>query len=261
MPKSALIAGVTGIVGNNLADHLSQKGDWTIYGLARKPPVAVPGIFPIAADLMRRAEFQESLAGIDLTHVFFCTWSRQKTEEENCEVNGQMLGNLLDAVEHSTSSTVTRFAGSGFGRSSLLFLTCKPTIPVAQLRSRGGWRMPDRDGRKSPKGTAWLSTKPTSLRRGGTRMQTWGANWNVLTIWLRAASSAFLIIERLSLPSSISSRGCGVSVSSLESGVHGGFFETHGHRYSSARFALAALGSGETNFCRSFGLSLAPRDL
>ena len=32
------------------------------------------------------------------THVFFTTWSRQATETENCDVNGRMLQNLLDAV-------------------------------------------------------------------------------------------------------------------------------------------------------------------
>jgi hypothetical protein len=30
--------------------------------------------------------------------VFYCTWARRETEAQNCEVNGQMLQNLLDAV-------------------------------------------------------------------------------------------------------------------------------------------------------------------
>ena len=33
-----------------------------------------------------------------MTHLFFCTWSRQDTEARNIEVNGAMLRNLLDAV-------------------------------------------------------------------------------------------------------------------------------------------------------------------
>jgi nucleoside-diphosphate-sugar epimerase len=140
MPKSALIAGVTGIVGNNLADHLSQKGDWTIYGLARKPPVSGPGIYPIAADLMKSAELHESLAGVDLTHVFFCTWSRQKTEEENCEVNGQMLGNLLDAVDAAPNLThvalvigtkhyLGPFERYGSGKAETPFREEEPRLP------------------------------------------------------------------------------------------------------------------------------------
>jgi hypothetical protein len=33
-----------------------------------------------------------------VTHVFYCTWSRQATESENCAVNGAMLHNLLAAL-------------------------------------------------------------------------------------------------------------------------------------------------------------------
>ena len=42
MATRALIAGVSGIVGNNLAAHLVSKG-WEVHGLARKPPGRHPG--------------------------------------------------------------------------------------------------------------------------------------------------------------------------------------------------------------------------
>jgi hypothetical protein len=32
------------------------------------------------------------------THVFFCTWSRQTTEDENCVVNGAMLRHAIQAT-------------------------------------------------------------------------------------------------------------------------------------------------------------------
>src|SRR5262249_59103167 len=35
---------------------------------------------------------------LDVSHVFFCTWSRQATERANCTVNGGMLANLLESV-------------------------------------------------------------------------------------------------------------------------------------------------------------------
>ncbi len=37
--RNALIVGVTGIVGRNLADRLLEEG-WTVYGLARRPEAA-----------------------------------------------------------------------------------------------------------------------------------------------------------------------------------------------------------------------------
>ena len=40
MSRTALIAGVTGIVGNNLAHQLLSNG-WQVYGLARKPSAGI----------------------------------------------------------------------------------------------------------------------------------------------------------------------------------------------------------------------------
>ena len=39
MSRTALIAGVTGIVGNNLAHQLVANG-WQVHGLARRPSAA-----------------------------------------------------------------------------------------------------------------------------------------------------------------------------------------------------------------------------
>jgi GDP-D-mannose dehydratase len=36
MPSRAVIAGVTGLIGSNLAEHLVSKG-WEVHGIARKP--------------------------------------------------------------------------------------------------------------------------------------------------------------------------------------------------------------------------------
>src|SRR5947209_5028861 len=98
MAMRALIAGVTGIVGNNLASHLTSKG-WEVFGLARKPGVAIPGVRPISADLLDAGTLGEALSGVEPTHVFITTWLRQPTEAENCAVNGAMVRNLLAALE------------------------------------------------------------------------------------------------------------------------------------------------------------------
>ena len=51
MSRTALIAGVTGIVGNNLATLLASH-HWNVLGLARRPSPNLNGVQSIAADLL-----------------------------------------------------------------------------------------------------------------------------------------------------------------------------------------------------------------
>ncbi len=95
--KIALIAGASGIVGQNLASLLVEQGDWEVLGLARRP-LALPGVAAIAADLQDEASLHEALQDMKPTHVFVTTWLRQPTEAENIRVNGGMVRNLLDAL-------------------------------------------------------------------------------------------------------------------------------------------------------------------
>lgn len=96
-PPIALVAGASGITGSYLAEHLASLG-WTVHGLARKPPAHLPGVQPLAADLLDPAGLKSKLNGIQPTHVFITTWLRQSSEAENCRVNGEMVENLLTAV-------------------------------------------------------------------------------------------------------------------------------------------------------------------
>ena len=97
MTGSALIAGVSGIVGNNLASHLLRQG-WEVSGLARRPPADIRGLRAVAADLLDPAGLRAALDGLRPSHVFVTTWLRQPTEAENIRVNAAMVRNLLDAV-------------------------------------------------------------------------------------------------------------------------------------------------------------------
>ena len=54
---------------------------------------------PIAADLQDATALHQSLAHVDPTHVFICTWLRQDSEAENVRVNGDMVRNLFAALE------------------------------------------------------------------------------------------------------------------------------------------------------------------
>ena len=97
MARSALVAGVSGIVGNNLARHLLAQG-WEVAGLARRPSRDLDGLRPVAADLLDPASLRGALAEVRATHVFFTSWLRQPTEAENIRVNAAMVRNLLDVV-------------------------------------------------------------------------------------------------------------------------------------------------------------------
>jgi nucleoside-diphosphate-sugar epimerase len=97
MSGHALVVGVTGISGGNVAHRLLADG-WQVSGLSRNPTGLDERIAPVAADLEDAEAVAAAVRGIAPTHVFFTTWSRRATEAENCDVNGRMLRHLLDAT-------------------------------------------------------------------------------------------------------------------------------------------------------------------
>lgn len=98
MQNIALVVGASGIIGSNLARELVAH-HWPTYGLARTPrPDDVPGLHPVAADLLDPASLHAALAGLAPTHVFITSWMRQDTEAENIRVNSLMVRNLLEAL-------------------------------------------------------------------------------------------------------------------------------------------------------------------
>jgi nucleoside-diphosphate-sugar epimerase len=97
MARRALVAGVSGIVGNNLARQLLAQG-WEVSGLARRPPGNIAGLQPVAADLLDPAALGAALRDARPDAVFITTWMRQPTEAENIRVNASMVRNLLDAL-------------------------------------------------------------------------------------------------------------------------------------------------------------------
>ncbi len=102
MNKIALVVGVSGIAGSNLARELVAQG-WTTYGLARNPNPGIEQVRPLAADLLDPASLQTALADISPTHVFFTTWMRQETEVDNIRVNSAMVRNLLAVLQPKNS--------------------------------------------------------------------------------------------------------------------------------------------------------------
>jgi len=102
----ALVIGVTGIVGNSLVEILplsdTPGGPWKIYGVARRPkPDWSPdtSVEYIQCDVLDRELTLEKISPLkDVTHLFWVVWVSRETEEQNCEDNGRMLSNVLDAL-------------------------------------------------------------------------------------------------------------------------------------------------------------------
>src|SRR5882757_10291856 len=102
MTRSALVVGASGIVGNNLARHLRDRG-WQVHGLARRPPTEIDGVQPVAADLLDPASLRAALQNLRPTEIFIATWLRQDTEAENIRINRAMVRNLLEALSPAGS--------------------------------------------------------------------------------------------------------------------------------------------------------------
>ena len=101
MGRAALVVGVTGMAGLNAAEALVRDG-WQVAGLSRTRRYEIPGVQHITADVLDEQSIENAMRGIDISHVFFTTWSRQESEAENCAVNGAMLSNTLTALGRTT---------------------------------------------------------------------------------------------------------------------------------------------------------------
>uniref|UniRef100_A0A7N2KRI4 PRISE-like Rossmann-fold domain-containing protein n=1 Tax=Quercus lobata TaxID=97700 RepID=A0A7N2KRI4_QUELO len=101
-----LVIGVTGIVGNSLAEILplldTPGGPWKVYGVARRPRPIWNKDYPIEyiqCDVSNPNETQTKLSKLtDVTHIFYVTWASRPTEAQNCETNGTMFRNVLRTV-------------------------------------------------------------------------------------------------------------------------------------------------------------------
>ena len=101
--STALIIGVNGIVGSEIARRLAIRNDWEVYGLSRSAHELPTGVHPILTDLQDASGLAHALAGVRPTHVFFTAWSRQENEAENIRVNGAMVRNLFTALSPTNS--------------------------------------------------------------------------------------------------------------------------------------------------------------
>ncbi|XP_061368733.1 (S)-8-oxocitronellyl enol synthase CYC2 [Gastrolobium bilobum] len=102
----AIIFGVTGLVGRELARKLLLESSWKVYGIARNPEtpstlIISPCYHFISCNLLNPLETQKKLCGLqDVTHVFWVTWASQFPLEtqESCDHNRTMMSNALDSM-------------------------------------------------------------------------------------------------------------------------------------------------------------------
>jgi nucleoside-diphosphate-sugar epimerase len=108
--RTALVVGATGISGSALLDQLTAEG-WDVLALSRRAGADRPGVRWISADLRSADDLRRALAGEEPTHVFFTAWSRQATEQENIDVNGGMVRDLLAALDGAPVEHVALVTG------------------------------------------------------------------------------------------------------------------------------------------------------
>jgi nucleoside-diphosphate-sugar epimerase len=99
--NTALIVGATGLSGSYTGRLLKEKG-WSVVSLSRRAADLPWSDRHIAADLTDAAKAKAALAAAsDVTHIFFCIWSREANEEENVRVNAAMIRNLFVGMENA----------------------------------------------------------------------------------------------------------------------------------------------------------------
>jgi nucleoside-diphosphate-sugar epimerase len=137
MSRHALIAGVSGIVGRHLAEHLSEIGGWDVTGISRHDHDLPKGVKHIAADLQVADHLKTALANVDATEVFITAWLRQPTEAENCRVNAGMVRNLMHAVADKTIKHVALVTGAKHYMGPFeAYAKTKPVTPFREEQPR-----------------------------------------------------------------------------------------------------------------------------
>ncbi|KAL4578705.1 hypothetical protein LXL04_014834 [Taraxacum kok-saghyz] len=116
-PSTALIVGVTGMVGVALTDALKMPntlgGPWKVFGVSRRP---LPTWFPsplldkhIILDTLNQDNTKEILSPLasQITHLFWVALQANESEERNISSNSTMLSNVLSALTSSPNSKLS----------------------------------------------------------------------------------------------------------------------------------------------------------
>lgn len=95
----AVIVGARGIIGRNLAQHLTAQG-WRVTGLSRRGGADEGRLRHIAVDLLDEADTRTKLSGLhDVTHVFYAAYQDRPSWAELVAPNLAMLEHSVTALE------------------------------------------------------------------------------------------------------------------------------------------------------------------
>ena len=101
MDRTAVIAGVSGIVGRAVAGRLVEEG-WRVVGLSRRPPdPAIPGLVHLPVDLTDRDACRSALAAgaAAATHVIYAGRAPDPDPATEAALNTAMLVNMVEGLE------------------------------------------------------------------------------------------------------------------------------------------------------------------
>lgn len=164
--QTALISGVSGVVGARIATQLAKTGAWNVYGVSRRVPekdTRMDGVHYLALDLTDRAQCAKVVAEVPaVTHLFNASrYPHTTTESEPIDINTQMFLNLLDPLDgqhplkHVHIVQGTKYYGSTAGR----------------------FRTPARESDpRSLHDTFYFTQEDELIRRTKTRSWTWSAS-------------------------------------------------------------------------------------
>lgn len=103
--KVALIAGVGGMCGGNMASLLHETGEWDVIGISRSPLEDADYVRHIRADLLDSENTKTNLTNIgDVTHIFYTALLNGKNFDEENALNARMMENFLDVAVPQTPS-------------------------------------------------------------------------------------------------------------------------------------------------------------
>ena len=95
----ALVTGPHGIIGLNLVEELSERPDWKVTGIGRRPAPPFQGLDYLSGDLEDAASTRAALAGCgDVSHLFFAAFKPAADLHEEVRVNVAILENTLDGL-------------------------------------------------------------------------------------------------------------------------------------------------------------------
>lgn len=161
--KMALVAGASGIVGQQLSQALVAD-QWQVTALTHRADLAVSGTGFIAVDLRDVQQSHERLASLtDVTHIFYSAWLNAADWASMVGPNLSMLQNLVRTMEdiapleHVSLMQGYKVYGAHLGRFKTPARESDPGVPGAEFNAAQlNWL----SAQQQDKGWHWSAPRP-----------------------------------------------------------------------------------------------------